>query len=200
MQHALVLDACILMSGVLRPWLLKLAEDGWFQPVWSDKIGQEWKRNAARIWSISPDLLDTAWIKMQEDHPLANMSNPEDLPDRETLKLRHSDPKDWHVIETGALAQSRFSQTTVLTWNLKDFRKSELKRFGLGLTDPDRLLVQWWSIDSDHLIARLQETVDDLVAQNRREPAPLEDFLKRERLFRLSHLYLSKSMSQPCSP
>ena len=53
----LVLDACILMSGLLRPLLLNLGHAGLLLPLWSDKIGQEWQRNAARLWPIEPELL-----------------------------------------------------------------------------------------------------------------------------------------------
>ena len=37
----IVLDACVLMSGILRRLLLRLAEAGVFQPVWTERIGEE---------------------------------------------------------------------------------------------------------------------------------------------------------------
>lgn len=192
MQHALVLDACVLMSGVLRPLLLKMAKDGWFQPVWSDKIGNEWRRNAARIWPVSSASLEQAWGQMQQEQPGANMSNPANLPENWTAPgVSYSDPKDWHVIITGCQARQIYPSVTVLTWNLKDFQKTELKRLGLQVIDPDRLLTQWWQADAVHLQTRLTQTIDELVMDGRREPAPLEDFLKRERLFRLTRLYLA---------
>ncbi len=46
----IVLDACVLMSGILRRLLLRLAEAGVFQPVWTERIGEEWRRNACRMW------------------------------------------------------------------------------------------------------------------------------------------------------
>ena len=49
-----VLDACVLMSTVQRQLLLRLAGQGVFQPVWTDRIGEEWRRNAARLWQIPP--------------------------------------------------------------------------------------------------------------------------------------------------
>lgn len=54
----LVLDACVLMSGVLRPVLLDLAQAGLFAPAWTQRIGEEWRRNAARLWPITPHLLE----------------------------------------------------------------------------------------------------------------------------------------------
>ena len=46
----IVLDACVLMSGIVRRLVLRLAEAGVYQPVWTERIGEEWRRNASRIW------------------------------------------------------------------------------------------------------------------------------------------------------
>ena len=190
MQPALVLDACILMSGVLRPLLLKLADDGWYAPVWSEKIGSEWRRNASRIWPVGLQKLDQAWEDMQQAYPRANMSDPANTPDNWLApEISYSDPKDWHVILSACQARATYPLTTVLTWNIKDFQKTEIKRLGLGLLDPDRLLVQWWQRDATHLTMRITQTIDELINQGRRRPEALEDFLKRERLFRLAKLY-----------
>ena len=89
-RPGLVLDACVLMSGLLRPLLLDLAQAGLFAPLWSDKIGQEWQRNAARLWPIDINLLKGEWQLMQERFPAANMG---DVTFFET-DLRHTDRKD----------------------------------------------------------------------------------------------------------
>lgn len=189
MRPALVLDACVLMSGVLRPLLLSLASDGWFTPLWSDKISSEWKRNAARIWSVDPEKLDQAWLDMETAHPDANLSSPKNRrTDWEAPLLRYSDTKDWHVIHTACQGRTIHAEVTILTWNLKDFQKTELKRLGVGVLDPDRLLSQWWQGNQVHLAYRLQQTIDDLISQGRRQPESLQAFLKRERLFRLGRL------------
>lgn len=177
------------MSGVLRPWLLSLAADGWFRPVWSDKIGHEWRRNAARLWNVDVVRLEQAWQDMEVQYPAANLSRPENgISGWTAPSLRYSDAKDWHVILTGCQAREIYPHVSILTWNLKDFQKTELKRLGLGVVDPDRCLTQWWNRDADLLRTRLKETVDELIEQGRRQPEPLSSFLKRERLFRLSRL------------
>jgi len=45
------------MSGILRRLLLRLAEAGVFLPVWTERIGEEWRRNACRIWDIPPEVM-----------------------------------------------------------------------------------------------------------------------------------------------
>ncbi len=183
----LVLDACVMMSGVLRPLLLSLGHAGVLVPIWTDKIGDEWQRNAARLWPIEPALLALEWQNMQEQFPLANMG---DVTEFET-ELRHTDRKDKHVAAAGIAAVSRTvsGPVSVLTWNIKDFSRSELRKQGLGLTDPDRLLSLWWPTHQAVLSEHIKRTLDELFASGRRQPESVVTMLKRDRLFRLAGCY-----------
>jgi predicted nucleic acid-binding protein len=186
LKPVLVLDACVLMSGLLRPTLLSLAQSGLFAPIWSDRIGEEWRRNAARLWPIEPMLLKAEWEKMDAAFPHANAG---DVSAYES-GLRHSDKKDWHVIAAGlaALERDPSAEATVLTWNLKDFRRSELRQRQLGLSDPDRLLSLWWVDHSVLITEAFEATIHLLIESGRRQPDSFTNFLKRDRLFRLAAL------------
>lgn len=186
-RPALVIDACIMMSGLLRPLLLNLAQTGLFDPLWTDKIGQEWQRNAARLWPIDPELLKSEWQSMQEQFPSANMGDVTPF----EAALKHTDRKDKHVAATGiaAVETAHLGPISVLTWNIKDFSRSELRRQQLGLIDPDRLLSQWWPTQRQTLSTALDLTVDELVTSGRRQPEPMLGMLRRDRLFRLAGLY-----------
>lgn len=186
-RPALVIDACIMMSGLLRPLLLNLAQTGLFDPLWTDKIGQEWQRNAARLWPIDPELLKSEWQSMQEQFPSANMGDVTPF----EAALKHTDRKDKHVAATGiaAIETAHLGPISVLTWNIKDFSRSELRRQQLGLIDPDRLLSQWWPTQRQILSTALDLTVDELVLSGRRQPEPMLGMLRRDRLFRLAGLY-----------
>lgn len=184
------------MSGVLRPWLLELAKQGFFEPVWSDRIGYEWRRNAARIWDIEPALLEREWQNMQTQFTSANVSTwPEQSNDPPALK--YSDRKDWHVIEAGWRARQAAPERPIgiVTLNIKDFSRSELRRLGLDLWEPDRLLSKWWETKPEVLTQSLNQVIDDLIVTGRRHPAPIADFLKRERLFRLNKLLANSATS-----
>jgi hypothetical protein len=74
-----------------------------------------------------------------------------------------------------------------MTWNLKDFNRSEIRRLGLDAFNPDRLLSQWWAQSRSALRWALQGTAADVVAVGR-EPEPLDTTLHRERLYRLRTL------------
>jgi hypothetical protein len=186
-RPALVLDACIMMSGLLRPLLLNLAQTGMFQPLWTDKIGQEWQRNAARLWSIAPELLQHEWQRMQEQFPAANMGDVTEF----EAALKHTDRKDKHVAATGiaAVAAHLGNPVSVLTWNIKDFSRSELRRQQLGLIDPDRLLSQWWPTHRSTLSVAIDGTLTELFESGRRQPEPMLSMLRRDRLFRLAGLF-----------
>ncbi len=184
---ALVLDACVMMSGLLRPLLLNLAHAGILTPVWTDKIGQEWQRNAARLWPIDPALLEHEWQSMQEQFPLANMGDVSAF----EVDLRHTDRKDKHVAAAGiaGVARAISGSVSVLTWNIKDFSRSELRKQQLGLMDPDRLLSQWWPTHTQILKEHIEQTITELFATGRRQPEPVINMLRRDRLFRLAACY-----------
>lgn len=182
------------MSGVLRPWMLQLAQKNLFQPIWSDRIGLEWRRNAARIWPIASELLEREWQDMQAQFDGANVSRWPLTPTTLYPTLKHSDAKDWHVIEAAWLAKQLNPEQAVgiVTLNIKDFSRSELRQLGIDLWDPDRLLCNWFKTHQLLTVDSLKEVVADLVETGRRHPAPLEDFVKRERLFRFNKLLMAQ--------
>jgi hypothetical protein len=77
----------------------------------------------------------------------------------------------------------------VLTWNIKDFSRSELRKQGLGLTDPDRLLSLWWPTHQAVIKEHIERTLNALFASGRRQPESVVTMLKRDRLFRLAGCY-----------
>jgi hypothetical protein len=184
----LVLDACVLMSSVLRPVLLDLADAGCFHPVWSARIGDEWRRNAARVWQIPPETLQTQWDAMNARFPDADAGDCTPY----EVGLKHSDPKDLHVIAAGlarrARAPVRPKELRVLTWNLKDFNRSELRRADMDVRDPDRQLFEWWQQDAARLVSALARVPDHVRALGRPGEV-LSVTLKRERLYRIAKHY-----------
>ncbi|MFM9867098.1 PIN domain-containing protein [Achromobacter xylosoxidans] len=175
------------MSGILRRLLLRLADAGVFQPVWTERIGEEWRRNACRIWDIPPEVMAEFWAEMNARFPQAIEHDTQVY----EAALRYSDPKDFHVISAGLARRARcgLPQTPVvqvLTWNLKDFNRSELRRQGLDVYNPDRMLAQWWQDGAGRMRDAIAQIPADYVALGR-EPEPLAATLHRERLYRLKN-------------
>lgn len=186
----LVLDTCILLSNVLRRALLRLAAQGCFIPVWSERIGAEWRRNAARIWNVPHDDVAVQWEALQHAFPLANQG---DVGGYES-GLHRSDPKDWHVIAAGRAAKGRHPGTSaaIVTRNTKDFNRTELRGYGLSLFEPDDLLLRLHLAHPQRMGALIQD-IPAFAGGPGQEPASLESILKRERLFRLNRAYRSVS-------
>ena len=99
----IVLDACVLMSGIVRRLVLRLAEAGVYQPVWTERIGEEWRRNASRIWEIPPEVMAEQWADMNARFPQALEHDAQAC----EASLRYSDPKDFHVIAAGLARRAR---------------------------------------------------------------------------------------------
>jgi hypothetical protein len=184
----IVLDACVLMSTVLRQLLLRAAQNGVYQPIWTERIGEEWRRNAARLWGAPREILDGLWDDMNRAFPSAMENDTQAY----EAGLRYSDAKDFHVIAAGLARRARCGlQRTpvvqVMTWNLKDFNRSELRRQGLDVFSPDVMLARWWQACEPALRSALEPVEQDYVALGR-EPLALDAILHRERLYRLAKL------------
>ncbi|HUH36406.1 MAG TPA: PIN domain-containing protein [Candidimonas sp.] len=184
--QVLVLDTCVLLSNVLRQLFLRLAALACFSPAWSPVIGDEWRRNAARLWKVSEEEIDAQWLALQEAFPEADQG------DVTVYKagLHRSDPKDWHVIAAARAVRARDAavRVGVVTRNMKDFNRSELRGLGLDLYDPDDLLVRCWRQYPTSASDAFQ-AIPEYARAPGNETEALEVILKRERLFRLNRLY-----------
>jgi len=183
-----VVDTCVLMSNVVRCLLLDLARHACIALAWSPVIGDEWRRNAARIWSVSPAAMQHHWEALQQEFPDADQGDIGSFKEG----LVYSDRKDWHVVAAGRAALARGAGRTVaiLTRNIKDFNRSELRRLGLSLFDPDQFLVACLRQFPDQMPG-LIERVPAACTTARHSGEPLDVILKRERLFRLNRLCAS---------
>lgn len=182
----LVLDTCVLISNTVRKLLFRLAEHNCLRPVWADYIGVEWRRNIPKIWDVSEDYAQCEWEAMEALFPHANMGEVEAL----TVGLHQSDKKDHHVIACARrmLEKAPLDPVAIITWNIRDFARRELRDLGLQLYDPDQLLVMLWHQHQDLLIELFNYFADD-AAEVGKPDIGISELLKRERLFRLRKLY-----------
>lgn len=187
--QVLVLDTCVLISNVLRQAFSQLAADGCFRLAWSTVIGDEWRRNAARIWQVEDAEVHQLWDGLQSVFPEADQGDVSAY----KAGLQRSDPKDWHVIAAGraVLASGKADQVAVVTRNIKDFNRSELRKLGLDLFDPDQLLVACLR-DYPGAMANLLAKLPTYTFAPDRDLEDLSVVLKRERLFRLNRLSLCR--------
>lgn len=181
--EVIVLDACILISNVLRFISLSLAQKGYFQPAWSPIIRDEWLRNASRLWSVERAQLALDWDQWDEQFPLADQGIIHNWKEG----LQYSDPKDWHVIAAARAAQVRFPGRLVriLTLNSKDFNRGELRRLGLERYEPDLFFCSLWPEAQEDFCTILNQMPEAVTAPDK-PMLTVPELLKRERLFNLS--------------
>lgn len=189
LPSVLVLDTCVLISNVLRRLLLAVADEQLFKPVWSPIIGDEWRRNAGRLWKVMPTSIKEQWEALQQRYPDADLGDSSEF----KKNLRYSDPKDWHVIASARLAQQHYPERSVgiLTRNLKDFNRSELRRLGISLWDPDQLLNLYMAAQPE-LMQRLLDDLPALMLTPEAQALDTHTLLKRDRLFALGQSYLRR--------
>jgi predicted nucleic acid-binding protein len=185
LPETIVLDTCVLISNVLRRALLHLAAQGCFQLAWSPIIGDEWRRNAARLWGVSDADVQEQWNALQVAFPMADQGDVSEF----KSGLRRSDPKDWHVVAAGraVLARQPQGSVAIVTRNIRDFNRSELRGLGLGLLDPDQLLLGCWQ-ERPALMSDLLSKLPDYALAPGRDLEAVDVILRRERLFRLNRL------------
>lgn len=129
-----VCDACVLYPFHQRNILIQASADGLYDARWTEEIHDEWMRNLiANVPAISIERLHATRRLMEQA-----------LPEALVGKFHHHieaislpDPDDRHVV--AAAIETKASH--ILTWNLRDFPATELRKHRLIRETPDGFLV-----------------------------------------------------------
>jgi predicted nucleic acid-binding protein len=128
------LDACVLFPTVMREMLLAAAVEGAFEPVWSERILEEWARATRRLPEGAEAIARAEIAAMKAHWPTAAAEVREEAVATITLP----DPNDAHVV-AAALAGGA---GVIVTANRSDFPNRTLARYGLIPRDPDGFLLE----------------------------------------------------------
>lgn len=172
----LVLDACVLYPTVMREMLLAAAEQGIYQPLWSDRLLEEWARAAARIDPLQEVQARGEIAMLASKWPRARITAPEGLANRLWLP----DPADIHVLATAIAGHA----DGIVTMNAKDFPRNILAEEGLTRADPDTLLLGFFEADPD----AMRQVAETVLTEARRlsdSDWTLRSLMKKARLPRL---------------
>lgn len=153
MPVRVVLDACVLYPVALRDLLLRMAEAGLFQIVWSDRILKEMKDAILRNRpDIAPAKIDHMVTLMREAFPEAETSGWEAL--ESTMA---NDERDRHVLALAVHSQANM----IVTSNLKHFPRNSCEPYGLEPVDPDWFLCHMLQCDPFTVAAVLSVFSED---------------------------------------
>ncbi len=172
-----VIDACVLFPTVLRELVLDYAAMGAFEPIWSARLLEEWRRAAARVDEGGSVIADSEIAVLKMRFPEAEVVvSPET-----EAGLSLPDPADVHVLA----AAIDGGAGELLTLNLKDFPTRVLAGVGIVRRAPDEFLLEGFHADRAGMTA-LVDGVLARAAAHGIETSNRRAILKRARLPRLA--------------
>lgn len=149
----MVLDACVLYPPLVRGMLLGIAEVGLITPIWSQRILDEWRIAALRKQGAeAAEKIQAIQARMAETFPDARVDTD---PDAEA-DIHLPDPADAHVL-AAAIAGGA---PGIVTFNLRDFPRRALCRYGVEAHHPDGLLWLLLSDDRNAVMAPVSRVLD----------------------------------------
>ena len=171
------LDACVLVPTALRGILMRMAEAGAFEPIWSDRIFEEWRRADIKL---NPDANIGVTQALLKDRWKTAMIAA-DLALEDSISL--PDDNDRHVLATAVSGEA----VVLVTANLRDFPQRAVARFHIGLRHPDAFLLEL-SDDWKPTLLSVVETEFGLARHATGEDFTQKAFLKRIGLPRVAKL------------
>ena len=132
-----LIDANVLFPTVLREIVLGLAGAGGFEPLWSARILEEWRRAAARVGDAAVAEYEIAAVRAAfPDAEVTVVSETE-------AGLTLPDANDTHVLAAAVDGHA----DELLTLNTRDFPSNALAAVGVIRRHPDEFLLEAWHDD-----------------------------------------------------
>ncbi|MFD0978550.1 MULTISPECIES: RSP_2648 family PIN domain-containing protein [Tropicimonas] len=172
-----LIDACVLYPTVMREVVLGVAGQGLFEPLWSDRLLEEWARAAARRGPLDEAQARGEIALVRAAWPKASVQPR----DGDLARLWLPDENDIHVLAAAVAG----SADLILTLNIRDFPRNILSEEGLDRADPDGFLHRLWQ-DHPEKVARAAEQVLRQARQMDDVPHEMRPLLKKARLPRLA--------------
>lgn len=158
-----LLDTCVLFKPLLCDTLLCIAEERLFQPLWSQEVLDELRRNLIKH-GVPPSGVDHRIDQMVGHFPAAMVTGHCTL-----VPAMTNAPKDRHVLA----AAVRGGAELIVTNNLRDFPPSATDPYDIAAIDQDGFLLDQWGLDP----SAVRRALNRQVSRYRREPRTVSDLL-----------------------
>ncbi len=180
----ILLDACILYPTIMREVLLGAANAGAFEPLWSTRILEEWRRAAARLSEEQAQIAGVEIALLRAKWPKAEIIV--DVMGHQDLWL--PDENDIHVLAAAIEADADI----IMTRNLKDFPTRILANHRIIRRDPDGFLVEFAN-ENRIAMMRVAKNIQQAAELHSGAPKDIRKLLKRTGLPRLGKLLTTQA-------
>jgi predicted nucleic acid-binding protein len=173
------LDACVIYPTILREILLGFAAKGLFEPVFSERILEEWTRATAKIGPEAQAQARVEAVLVRANFPKAMVREQP----RIEARLALPDANDLHVLAVAIAAHA----DCIVTFNAQDFPRAVLAEHGIDRRDPDGFL---WELTCRHPDEARAVIADVLATAERMSGQAIgaKKLLKKAQLNRLAKL------------
>ncbi len=169
-----LLDACVIFPTVMREMLVGFAQAGLYEPLWSERIIEEWVRATKRLGEGAEVIARTEAAVMQDQFPQAMVSGIKEG------SLWLPDENDIHVLAAGIAGEAEI----LVTNNLGDFPTRILGEHGILRRDPDGFMLDFLT-EHELVVREVAETVRLKAETISGREQPLRKLLKRGGMPRL---------------
>ncbi len=143
-NFATLYDACVLYPAPLRDLLMNLAITDMYRAKWTNEIHEEW------ISSVLSNRSDLNREFLERTRDRMNMSVRDCLVENyqyliPTLFL--PDSNDRHILA----AAIHSSSSVIVTYNLKDFPKEIISKYGIEAQHPDEFFMNLFDLSSERV-------------------------------------------------
>ena len=178
-QPKLLLDACVLFPTVQREILIGAAEAGFYRPLWSARILEEWARAVRKLGPDAEGIARVEIALLRARHPRSEVSEAPQI----AARLHLPDENDLHVLAAAIGAGA----DAIVTVNASDFPRGVLAAEGIERRDPDAVLWEFASHQPEKsaAIVEASRAKTEAISGQAQE---LRAFLKKARLPRLGKL------------
>ncbi len=177
MPPRILIDTCVLYPTVMREMVLGVARSGLFEPIWSDRILEEWARAAIKLGPEGEAQARAEIAMLRAGWPKASRPAAPQIAQRLWLP----DADDIHVLAVAVDA----SADMLMTLNAKDFPRGTLAEEGIERVDPDGFLMQLW-LATPGPVETAAAAVLEAARQMSAEAWEMRPLLKKARLPRLA--------------
>lgn len=132
----ILIDTCVLYPTVMREMVLGVAQSGLFEPIWSDRILEEWARAAVKLGPEGAAQAQSEIALIRAAWPQALRPGAPHVAQRLWLP----DENDIHVLAVAVDSGADM----LMTLNAKDFPRGALAEEDIDRVDPDGYLMQLW--------------------------------------------------------